>query len=176
MLRQLRRHPDTPCDAVDSIDVEVRRDDRRLILCNRVNGQIRDIRVPAASSPTSTDQLWKHTCFEVFLRSEGDGYSEFNFSPSTEWAAYAFSGYREGMQPLTHTPLPEIETEVNNNSFELRAILTLDTTAVLRLGLSAVIEETNGRKSYWALAHPFGKPDFHHPDCFALELPPASGT
>ena len=35
-----------------------------------------------------------------------------------------------------------------------------------------VIEEINGRKSYWALKHPAGKPDFHHPDCFALELPP----
>jgi hypothetical protein len=41
------------------------------------------------------------------------------------------------------------------------------------LGLSAVIEEMNGRLSYWALAHPPGKPDFHHADCFALELPAA---
>jgi hypothetical protein len=37
-----------------------------------------------------------------------------------------------------------------------------------------VIEERNGRKSYWALAHPPGEPDFHHPACFALELPPAA--
>ena len=43
--------------------------------------------------------------------------------------------------------------------------------APLRLGLSAVIEETDGTKSYWALAHPPGKPDFHHKDCFALTLP-----
>ena len=42
-----------------------------------------------------------------------------------------------------------------------------------RLGLSAVIEDTNGHKSYWALAHPPGKPDFHHADCFAYELSPA---
>jgi hypothetical protein len=36
-----------------------------------------------------------------------------------------------------------------------------------------VIEETNGNKSYWALAHPPGKADFHHADCFALEFPKA---
>jgi hypothetical protein len=43
------------------------------------------------------------------------------------------------------------------------------------LGLSAVIEEKDGTKSYWALAHPPGdKPDFHHLDCFAVELPPAT--
>ena len=41
----------------------------------------------------------------------------------------------------------------------------------LSIGLSAVIEETDGTKSYWALRHPPGPPDFHHPDCFALELP-----
>jgi hypothetical protein len=40
-----------------------------------------------------------------------------------------------------------------------------------RIGLSAVIEEADGTISYWALAHPPGEPDFHHADCFALELP-----
>jgi len=39
------------------------------------------------------------------------------------------------------------------------------------VGLSAVIEEIDGTKSYWALRHPPGPPDFHHPDCFALTLP-----
>ena len=38
--------------------------------------------------------------------------------------------------------------------------------------ISAVIEEADGTKSYWALAHPPGEPDFHHPDCFVLDLPP----
>jgi hypothetical protein len=40
-----------------------------------------------------------------------------------------------------------------------------------RFGLAAVIEETSGRRSFWALAHPPGKPDFHHADCFTLEVP-----
>jgi hypothetical protein len=40
-------------------------------------------------------------------------------------------------------------------------------------GVAAVIEEADGAKSYWALAHPPGKPDFHHRDCFQLELPAA---
>jgi hypothetical protein len=39
--------------------------------------------------------------------------------------------------------------------------------------LSALIEDQNGGKSYWALAHPPGKPDFHHADSFALEFSPA---
>jgi len=40
-------------------------------------------------------------------------------------------------------------------------------------GLSAVIEDISGGTSYWALAHPPGKPDFHHADGFALEFSPA---
>jgi hypothetical protein len=33
-----------------------------------------------------------------------------------------------------------------------------------------VIEAIDGTLSYWALAHAPGSPDFHHLDCFALEL------
>ena len=38
-------------------------------------------------------------------------------------------------------------------------------------GLAAVIEEQSGAKSYWAIAHPADKPDFHDPACFAATLP-----
>ena len=43
-----------------------------------------------------------------------------------------------------------------------------------RLGLSVVIETLDGAISYWALAHPSEKPDFHHPDSFILTLPESS--
>jgi hypothetical protein len=33
-----------------------------------------------------------------------------------------------------------------------------------------VIEEADGRRSYWALHHPGPEPDFHHPDCFVAKL------
>jgi len=42
------------------------------------------------------------------------------------------------------------------------------------VALCVVIEERNGALSgafsYWALRHPLQRPDFHHPDGFALEL------
>ena len=44
------------------------------------------------------------------------------------------------------------------------------------VGLCAVIEETGGIMSYWALYHPPGEPDFHHPGCFALTLPAPEPT
>ena len=40
----------------------------------------------------------------------------------------------------------------------------------LRIALAAVIEDEHGRLSYWGLRHPPGKPDFHHPNGFALQV------
>ena len=40
----------------------------------------------------------------------------------------------------------------------------------MRLAVSAVMQSEQGVISYWALAHPPGKPDFHHRDGFALRL------
>src|SRR5690606_11105040 len=111
-----------------------------------------------------------------FLRPPtGDSYAEFNFSPSTEYAGYVFTGYREGMRGA-HGPGLTIGVEITPSRLELRVSLGLrvvefDASGPLRLGLSAIIEETDGSKSWWALAHPQGKPDFHHADSFALNLP-----
>jgi hypothetical protein len=41
----------------------------------------------------------------------------------------------------------------------------------LRLAITAVIEDSQGALSYWALAHPASRPDFHHHNGFVLELP-----
>ena len=42
--------------------------------------------------------------------------------------------------------------------------------------ISRVIEEQGGAKSYWALIHPEGSPDFHAPACFAATLPAAGAA
>jgi hypothetical protein len=55
-------------------------------------------------------------------------------------------------------------------SLEIDQMSSLRIDGGWRIGLAAVIEETHGHKSYWALAHPPGKADFHHSDSFALEF------
>ena len=148
-----------------------------LLLRYFVTGNVADLRMPPVTAPTRADGLWRHTCFEAFVRaSPGAAYYEFNFAPSTQWAAYRFSGYRSGMHVASGIGAPRIEVRSNGGSYELQASLELDrlqdlpSDTVWRLGLSAVIEETSGRKSYWALVHPPGKADFHHSDCFTHEL------
>jgi hypothetical protein len=177
----LKLHPGSRGVAATHIEVEVAPSRAgSLVLRYFVTGKISDLRIPPVTAAARTDDLWLHTCFEAFVRTSPDaGYYELNFAPSTEWAAYWFSGYRTGMGIATEVGAPRIETQSGRECYTLQVSLELDRLARLRrdanwrLGLSAVIEETSGRKSYWALAHPPGKPDFHHSDCFALEFSPA---
>jgi hypothetical protein len=167
--------------AATRIEAEIVRPRRgNLVLRYLVTGRIGDLRMPSVTAPTRAQELWQHTCFEVFVRaSPSAAYYEFNFAPSMQWAAYRFSAYRRQMSVANDVSAPRIEAQLRGESYELRASLELDglsslpSDAAWRIGLSAVIEETCGGKSFWALAHPPGKADFHHADCFACELPAA---
>ncbi len=113
---------------------------------------------------------------ELFLREAGhSGYFEFNFSPSTAWAAYRFSGYRNAIEHWQMAS-PEIRFDGAADCFTLTAALEnpFSPRTPLDIGVTAVIHEQPDRKSYWSLQHPYGKPDFHHPDCFAARLAAAS--
>lgn len=116
------------------------------------------------------DELWHTTCFEAFLRAEGaEAYREWNFAPSGQWAAYDFAGYRAGMA-VADVAEPYVRMEDNFTWWALGATIAPKADRAWQLGLSAVIEEQDGTKSYWALAHPADKPDFHHGDCFTARL------
>jgi hypothetical protein len=172
MLVTLTPHPDTPSAAVSRIAVEIGSVSARQVrLRYEVEGRLEDMLVPAPAEPERMDDLWKHTCFEAFARIAGaEAYDEFNFSPSTEWAVYRFARYRDGMnKPVVLAP--RVEGGMEGDVYVLHAAFDLPGDGPWRVGLSAVIEETSGGKSYWALKHAPGKPDFHHADSFALELP-----
>jgi hypothetical protein len=127
--------------------------------------------LPKAHEPARAEGLWQSTCFEAFLQAEGEeAYREWNFSPSGQWAAYDFSAYREGMAEAD-VAAPYVRMEDNMTWFTLGATIAVDADRHWHLGLSAVMEEADGTKSYWALAHPsFEKPDFHTSDCFTAKL------
>jgi len=173
MRHALALHPDSVSDAVTGIDVDVVSNGGVLGLRYVVAGDMERILLPPPAPSRQADGLWRHSCFEAFFGEEAGGaYAELNVSPSTEWGAYRFAGYRSGMKDA-NLPPPRVEVERGDGRFELRVALKLRPGAGnRRLGLSAVIEETSGNLSYWALAHPPGAPDFHHADCFAIKLPP----
>jgi hypothetical protein len=180
MRQFLRLHPDSSYVSTAHIEVEIHRPRAgSLALSYNVTGKLDDISMPPVMAAARSGELWRQTCFEAFIRaSSGSAYYEFNFAPSTQWAAYRFSSYRSGMSEAVEVGAPIVQVQSGPNRFTLQASLELDrlldmpATELWRLGLSALIEDRIGRKSYWALAHPPGKPDFHHSDCFTLELSP----
>jgi hypothetical protein len=103
-------------------------------------------------------------------------YFEFNFSPSLDWAVYRFAGYREGMSRAEIARAPALSVRRSEQGLELESVLRLGgleelcEAPHLRIALAAVIEDGDGRLFYWGLEHPPGKPDFHHPSAFALEV------
>jgi hypothetical protein len=173
----LALHPTTPAPAVREIHARVETaNDKRLILTFSLHADLDRLKIPPSASLRRSHELWRHTCFEVFAAAAGEtGYGEFNFSPSLEWSAYRFVAYRRGMSHLKLERDPEIETRTRSDTLELQTAFALPGTgAPYELALCAVVEDKSGALSYWALAHPSKKPDFHHRGGFLLTVDPCA--
>lgn len=172
-------HPATPCPTARGLHVRLSSDrNDTLRLHYSLEAHIPRMRIPAPAAPQRADELWRHTCFEAFItRGDASFYYEFNFAPSSQWAAYRFDGYRSGMTPVELPQPPEIAMQRAEYRLELDAFLHLGSLAELRgnsplrLALAAVIETEEGGLSYWALKHAAGKPDFHHGEGFVADFP-----
>ena len=87
------------------------------------------------------------------------------------WAAYAFERYREGMTQAPLSDTPQIVAVRGDHILTHTVTLPGDVLGDgVAAGISAVIEEAGGHKSYWALAHAPGQPDFHNAACFTLAI------
>lgn len=179
MPQVLIRHPDTPCTAIERIEAQLHREGTAgLRLTWRMFGDAaRVLAAPAAEGarPRRRDELWRHTCCELFIRdAAGSGYREYNFAPGGDWAAYRFGRYRADRAPLETSP-PRIALTRSATVLELAVALdALPLDAAERIGIACIVETAAGL-SYWALAHPPGRPDFHDPRAFAL-TPPLAHT
>lgn len=188
LFLSLLAHPDFPSEAVRHVAARA-----ELIAPDSLRFQyvlaadLPHIRIPApVAGAGRADKLWAHTCFEAFVGlARSQRYLELNFSPSGEWAAYRFDSYRQGMAPALDAA-PQLSLRRSDDRLELHAQVHLSGAifasgppseasgaSPLRVALSTVVEDREGGLSYWALRHPSGRPDFHHPESFslALELP-----
>ena len=170
---QLVAHPAHPPQRVSGVEARVIGFDADWLRVRwRVEGA-QDLVIPAFAGRGRADELWRTTCFELFLRPDGgDGYVELNLSPSERWAAYDFAAYREGMaqRPASREPDCTMRQGSSFAIFDAAIPLTALPDRECRMNLAAVIVERGGEKSYWAIDHPADKPDFHDPACFAATL------
>ncbi|MBR0551381.1 DOMON-like domain-containing protein [Stakelama marina] len=186
MQAKLIPHPQTPCEALGGITVTVApRRGACLGISFRARGNIGAIAWPGERERGEglwqrADELWRHSCFEMFVaRENGCDYHEVNAATSGQWAGYRFDAYREGMTTADDLAMIAGKWRRLRDRAEMHLLVELPPAyreVSLDVGLSAVIEGKNGSKSYWALAHSQAKPDFHDRACFALKVPAAKRT
>lgn len=180
LKRILQCHPAAPAPPGIALTVHhLPGDDpaRPLRLRYEIGGDPALLRWPAALAPgeaTRRDELWRHTCFEAFVAAPagaGEGYVEYNFSPSGAWACYRFDGHRAGMRPEPCAAAPRISVARAAGATVVEVAAPWPPVSRrVRLGLTAVLEAADGSLSYWALRHPPGRPDFHNAAGFLLDL------
>ena len=178
----LQFHPSRPPTAKFSLSCNVAYGPQQdLKLQFELLGDVERILTPTPSArPSRRDGLWQATCFEAFIRFEPSAsYREYNFSPSGDWAIYDFSDYRSGMTPTDVAIAPKVSMERSSQRLSIEAHLDHSLLpkpphkggSPLRLGLSAILLETEGAMSFWALHHPTPTPDFHDLEGFCLSVP-----
>ena len=140
-----------------------------------LQGNTNAIKWPAAAQQVRPgSDLWKHTCFELFLSEPNQRqYWEYNFSPARQWAIYAFADYRQtGPLPTTRSPVIEFPRR-SDTEFSLQVRFTPEAPLAnkpLAIGVAAIIETTDGQRHFYAFRHCGDQPDFHLRESFLLEL------
>ena len=153
--------------------------DGRFTLDYLLHGELLRLRFPApARHPQRRDELWRHTCLELFAQREGAiDYLEFNFSPSGDWAVYRFDEYRRGQSHGEQSAVGIASHALGPGQLRIQVCAQLPAAAQRsagearwRFGLAAVIEADDGTLGYWALRHGGAKPDFHSAESFCVAL------
>lgn len=159
LVSLLVRHPETPPGAIHTVEADLRRVPGGAVATFRAIGDMSRLVIPPPAAPERTGGLWQTTCFEIFVGGDGNGYREFNLSPSGAWAAYQFDQHRTGMRDADARI--EVDTSRNDKSLTLVVKIGAELALPAHVGLTAVIEEADGAIRYWATAFAPGEPDFH---------------
>jgi hypothetical protein len=146
---------------------------QQIELCYDVTGSVDQIIFdPLLPNGKRSDDLWKKTCFEIFVKDiNSESYWEYNLAPSSNWATYGFSAYRKGkFDELSIANVP-IKTSILSNQFTLQGTIPLPKPLFdqkLKIGLSTVIQDRKGDIYYYALLHTNESPDFHDERSFTI--------
>lgn len=181
---ELAPHPRNPVPAPDiRIAAAIERTAQGFELRYELAGDLAAIAWPQPTTAARADELWRRTCFEAFCAVPGaSAYYEFNFSPSTSWAAYRFGGYRERLADPDLAASPAIATResgalrVLDVSLDIIRLPRIKLTTPLEVGLAAVIAGSDSRTHYFSLGHPDEKADFHDRRSFLLTVPGYVGS
>lgn len=168
----LEPHPDSQVKAVKRICVgyDLRTEDWHLAF--EVYGDIAQLELPPVHSVKLGQDLWQSSCFEMFIACTTHSYRELNFAPDGRCAAADFAGYRRAPTWLRDPVLAHAESwqDAQRYRIDLSLAGTARPDMANHVGLCAIICDKSGAKSWWALQHEAGEPDFHHVSSFLIPL------
>ena len=172
----LRPFDDSICATRTLLRAEVTRDGTLLTLRWTLDTPPGALMIPArTASAARLDRLWEGTCFEAFLAPAArPEYWELNLSPSGDWNVYRFDSERTGMRLELRGAAPTIATTTEPGdrvtvaaSLDLASVAEL-AASPLDVALTAVLQTTDGARTYWAVRHTRAQPDFHARESFVV--------
>ncbi|MFN8369755.1 MAG: hypothetical protein U0T83_03915 [Bacteriovoracaceae bacterium] len=143
-----------------------------------VLGNIQNLQLEApVLQPQRTEELWKKSCFEIFLNNNLEhDYVEFNFSSSKNWNSYIFDNYRVKNSYLQLPSFPKINTYTNDQTFTMNVSVefnykNFNKVNQLFISPTVILQHNNNAQSFWAIKHTKNHPDFHVKDSFFQYFP-----
>ena len=159
-----------------SIKSNLYRLNQHLTVTFELMGPLEELSLPTLNeSPGRQDNLWEHTCFEFFFgEPTSSAYWEVNLSPSGDWNLYHFSDYRTQMAEENRIGELTCQCEQSSSCLSLTCPMPLDAIALessaLELSITAVLKNSRGDLSYWAIAHTSQEADFHQRSSFTVQI------
>ena len=163
-----------PYGNIDDINVEVifHLQENKLFISFTVKGKVDEYYFPATSKPQRANELWKATCFELFLAdSKAETYYELNFSSSLAWNFYALKHYRAEVSEVKLLNDPIIQVFEENESFKIELELEgFDFSKFDICNLTCILLTKENERTFWSSKKMDEKPDFHDRKYF-LQIP-----
>ncbi len=118
-------------------------------------------------SGSDHDELWRDTCFELFVRDKHcDGYEEINCSPDGRFSRTYLSSYRKAHSAGDFQIQPEIICKYHEDFCEYEINLFGIDIVQREIAVAVITADEDGVRRFWGVSHKGELPDFHHDDNF----------
>ena len=137
-----------------------------------VTGEINNYIFNEPCEQTREDELWKKTCFELFIAQKNSlSYYELNISPSNTWNFYSFSDYKTDMKEETSVSEPSIHSYKIQTQYRLSFEFNFYEKIIekeLIFNLAVILLDAKGLRHFYSINHKEGKVNFHDKEYWNL--------
>lgn len=162
MIFALKSFPETD---QYTISYEIEKGDTGSVIRVTIRGDYSSIDFSGAVS----DELWRGTCVELFIRNpEEEAYTEINCAPDGRCQTMAFSEYRASVSREIITSQMALSLEKSDQSAQVLIQLSGVEIEGKEIGVAVITADNQGNRLFWGIDHWGGSPDFHRWENFVV--------